>query len=526
MITAIDGFSIWNSERSGTDKGGGGLCMLYKDTLNTHEWTPPVPDKYQYIKNERQWLLVNSAEEKCAFLHTYIACQNKDNSFIQWNEDLFSLITLEAIKLRKQGFIVLAMGDFNSKIGAIPGVENNTPDLNKNTPKFLNFVNEINLLIINTLPVTKGLFTRFMDSSGRPGTKSLLDYGLIDSDHGNTVTSFIIDETARYDCGTDHALLECNVVFGHRPKLSWSLHDAIQYNIGENISFSKYQDNLDLFTATIPLTQFSSMSADQMLPHISESITRSAMKTFGLKVKKKKRGQKLPTAIIIKIKEKNRISQSLHSSRHLMTPQEVEQCQSQLDSMKEAIKDTIFDYKLHRRHRLRSKLLLADPTRKKFWRFLKGQIKSAGNITAVYDKTGKMVFDQHEIEEAVLHHFGTIFRGKRCPIFPLIPNPIHHQVDLSILELEQILGQRIPSLNCTQFEEKICSPYSLPELNRILQKLPSGKATGFDKIPNEMLKHASFSFQRYLMTFLNKVLEDGTVPQELNIGKCMLIYKV
>ena len=36
----------------------------------------------------------------------------------------------------------------------------------------------------------------------------------------------------------------------------------------------------------------------------------------------------------------------------------------------------------------------------------------------------------------------------------------------------------------------------------------------------------SFSFKQYLMTFLNKVLDDGAVPQELNLGKCMLIYKV
>ena len=135
------------------------------------------------------------------------------------------------------------------------------------------------------------------------------------------------------------------------------------------------------------------------------------------------------------------------------------------------IKDTIFDYNIHRKKKLQSKLLFADPTRKKFWRILKDQIKTAGNISEVYDKTGKMVVDQHGIEEAVLHHFGTIFSGERCTIFQIIP--IHHLVDLSILKLEQILDQKTQSLNCTQFEEKICSPYSLQKLNR--KKCPAVK---------------------------------------------------
>ena len=91
------------------------------------------------------------------------------------------------------------MGDFNTRVGRIQGLENNTPDHNQNTPMFLNFLNEVNLMIINTLPVAKGVFTRFLDSSGRPGTRSLLDYGLIDHDKSNTVTSFVIDGVVGLD---------------------------------------------------------------------------------------------------------------------------------------------------------------------------------------------------------------------------------------------------------------------------------------------------------------------------------------
>ena len=102
----------------------------------------------------------------------------------------------------------------------------------------MNFVSQVNMIIMNTLPIAKGLFTRFMDSSGRPGTRSLLDYGMVDGDHTNTVKSFIIDETARYDTGSDHALLECDMEFGVRPKIKWSVQDILKYNIPNSADFT------------------------------------------------------------------------------------------------------------------------------------------------------------------------------------------------------------------------------------------------------------------------------------------------
>ena len=85
----------------------------------------------QHVMNERQWLLLDNGKARCAFLHCYIACQStRNDDYIQWNEDLFQLLTQEVIKLREQGFVVLSMGDFNSRVGRIAGLEGNTPDIN------------------------------------------------------------------------------------------------------------------------------------------------------------------------------------------------------------------------------------------------------------------------------------------------------------------------------------------------------------------------------------------------------------
>ena len=496
--------------------------MLYKDTMIAHEWSPPVPDDQKYVMNERQWLILDS---KVAFLHVYIACQTSRNEdYMVWNDDLFNLVTQEAILLRRQGITCLAMGDFNTRVGDIPGLEGNTPDTNSNYPNFMSFIAQVNMTIINTLPISRGLFTRFMNNTGDHGTRSLLDYGLIDNDHVNNVTSVVIDDNARYSCGSDHALLECNLSVGKQTSMQWSYSEAIHYNITENTDYTEYKDVLDASIKEMPHPEFSQLSTTDMYPYISERINNSAMNTIGLKVKKVKQGRKLPSRIIKMIRTKNSFASRISSTRTDLDLHDVEEMEQQLNSLKDDIKDAISAVKLQQRHQLRSRLLLRDPTRRKFWRFLKSQVKTAGSITAAYDKSDKMVFEQSEIEEAVLSHFSDIFQAKRVPVFSTPCQP--DQTELAIAELEQILSKDITQYDPDMFEDEVCPPYTHYELANELDSLVDGKASGYDRVPNELIKFSGVKFRQYLMTFLNKVLEDGEVPQDLNIGKCMLIHKV
>ena len=385
VMEAITGYKTWNTERSGNDKNGGGLTILYRESLVAHQWIPTVPSTLSYVSSERQWLLLNlPGGKKCAFLSIYVACQSfTSDHYMQWNEDLFHLVTQEAINLRRQGFMVLAMGDFNTRIGQVPGLEGNTRDVNSNHPMFMGFVSEVNLFILNTLPISKGLFTRFMSGS-QTGSDSLLDYGLIDVDHVNTVSSFIIDEDARYECGSDHALLECEIVLVPGPRIDWSVQDVIHYNFHENTDFTLYKSNCDQAMKGIPLDKFADLSAVDMLPHITDSINSSAKKSFGLKIKKKKRGLRLPKNIITLIKEKNELSKTLKNCEADLGQDEVHRLSEELQDLKLRIKEGITDVKILKRKRFRLKMLRSDPTRRRFWRFLKSQTKAAGCITALY----------------------------------------------------------------------------------------------------------------------------------------------
>ena len=467
---------------------------------------------------------MDNGKERVAFLHCYIACQtNKNTDYLKWNEDLFHMLSVEAMKLKAQGFVIFSLGDFNSRVGQIPGLENNTPDINNNTPMFLAFISQVNLIIVNTLPIAKGLFTRFMNNSNNPGTQSLLDYGLIADDKVHAVTSFVIDADARFDAGTDHALLVAELEFGFQNKVCWSFHNAVSLHFKDDTDYSLYQTELDLHVSSIPLHKFDNISAEEMLPHITSSLMESGKKVFGLKIKNKKTGTKLPKNIREKIKAKNDLVKQVALAVANGQPN-VDALQDDLALRKAEIKDLCCQVKLNRRNQIRSKCLLADPSRRRFWSFLKTQMKTAGKVTGAYNDEGKAVFQQDEIEDAVLDHFKNIFAGQRVPVFTNCEIP--NQGELAVEEIEMLLKNSPIDNPPDKFESQVCAPYSFLELTQILAGLKDRKSTGYDMIPNELLKHSSFKYRQYLLIFLNKIISDGVVPEQLNSGKCILIHKV
>ena len=99
------------------------MCLIYKSHMVPHRWIPEVQEGFHYVQNERQWLLFENGRERFALLHCHLACQtNHNDNFVQWNEDLFSIMINEIIEIRRRGFMVLSVGDLNSRVGQIPGL--------------------------------------------------------------------------------------------------------------------------------------------------------------------------------------------------------------------------------------------------------------------------------------------------------------------------------------------------------------------------------------------------------------------
>ena len=188
------------------------------------------------------------------------------------------------------------------------------------------------------------------------------------------------------------------------------------------------------------------------------------------------------------------------------------------------IKQSLGDIALRKRSKLRSRLLLADPNRKKFWRFLKFQMQGTRPITGIKNTDGKMLFQHEEIEDAITDHFANIFKGQRHPVFVDIGHK--DQIDLAITDIDEILNDYCDEVPSKKYEDEVCSPFSSFELAECLKSLPNEKSAGIDQIPNEFLRNCSVGFRQYLLSFLNNMIQNGNVPEKLKLGKCVLVHKV
>ena len=97
---------------------------------------------------------------------------------------------------------------------------------------------------------------------------------------------------------------------------------------------------------------------------------------------------------------------------------------------------------------------------------------------------------------------------------------------MSIDEIDSVLGSRSRSIDPERHQDRVCRPFSAHELDRTLEALIGGKASGHDDVPPEFLKNSTLKYRQYLLEFLNRVISDGIVPEVLYRGKCMLIFKV
>ena len=67
--------------------------------------------------------------------------------------------------------------------------------------------------------------------------------------------------------------------------------------------------------------------------------------------------------------------------------------------------------------------------------------------------------------------------------------------------------------------------FSEGEVKKMLASLGDGKASGWDRIPNEALKNASPELVSKLVLLLNRVKNSGNVPRAWKKGRLVLIHK-
>ena len=112
-------------------------------------------------------------------------------------------------------------------------------------------------------------------------------------------------------------------------------------------------------------------------------------------------------------------------------------------------------------------------------------MRAAGTITALTNKSGQMVFEQEDIEDAVLDHFGTVFHGQRTPVFPA--EPPADQIDLALSDMDQILGQPQAEFEPDHFDQRILNELLARDNNQFnfFHQLGAGILENYLKVTQE-----------------------------------------
>ena len=217
--TCIDielaGYSLSETRRSNmaNDKDGGGIALYTKlsDGILFKAHTPDIasPDA-AFVARERMWVTVESQTCKTAFCGLYLGCQYGDDRNSAWNQTIYQTVQQESFSLRSKGFRVVYLGDFNGHVGSIlgEGVPGNKPGVNPNGRKFMDFLKHTDSVHINGACRTPGSWETRMTSGlwtrQRGGFSSIIDFGVISSEHLGSVISMEVDDQGRYGTISDH----------------------------------------------------------------------------------------------------------------------------------------------------------------------------------------------------------------------------------------------------------------------------------------------------------------------------------
>ena len=555
----VAGYDVSEYRRSDMagDKGGGGLAIYTRkvDGLIFKNYDPDLPDpSHVFVRNERAWKTVESVRGKTAICAVYAGFQAADDRHGIWNEDLLSVLRAEVAALRKDGFRVVLLGDFNSHIGCATGVgvAGNHPDVNRNGRRFLDFLDDCHCVHINgRADLTTGLWTR-----QRGGFSTVLDYGVIAFEHISSVRSMFIDDRGLFPSGgSDHnwIFLDLEDNFVRKVRISNLPRKKQTWNISHDQDWSGFEEALDLLVDETD----EDLDSFGLSSRVAEILLKAGMESIGLRSPSSRTSMKatsLPRALVEELQLKRQLeanwktkcstfSSLILSRRTVKLKQDMGEAEQLFLDQQDRVETLFFD----RGKSDKSKVLLqcsgkSPEAFKCFWSHLNKTVYKSSEIDAVLSPTtGVLHCSPEEINLHVGHHLVDVFNGSFDPV--VVPEqPADHAYASSSRPASATSdassdhpysSSASPHLPDSDGSASVRTDpvgwmdraFTLEETMRNVKKLKNGKAVGVDNIPNEFLLNAGIKFWKLLTLLYNKVKCSGLFPPGWNRGRVALVHK-
>ena len=553
----VPGYDVTEYKRSDLagDKGGGGLALFTRkaDGLIFKDYDPDLPDPaLAFVRKERAWKTVETGNGKTAVCAVYAGFQSPDDMNAAWNDTLYSVLRMEVASLRKEGFRVVLLGDFNGHVGNVPGVgvPGNKPDINRNGRRFLDFLADSSCVHVNGCQnLTDGLWTR-----QRSGNSSVIDYGVVAKEHLYSVVSMFIDEQGLYGGGSDHnwIFLKLKDNFVRKCRASNLPRKKAPWNISHSQDWSAFRNTIDNLVDETD----TDLDAAALASRVAEILIKSGTENIGFKSGSKNKSMLAtthPRSLVTELELKRQFERTWKTKASLFsnTPiaHRTEEMQESVLSAERVFQDQKVKVNqafslLRSSNRVNILKRCSGKTAESnrfFWSYMNKKNLQSSDIDAVIAADGVLHCSPEGIIHQVEDHLVRLYKGDLDPILPSNPADDHDYA--SRLRPPSTTSDpscdhpysssSSPRLPCpdgsgsieTDPDGWINRDFTLEEVTKAIKTLKPGKAVGLDNIPNEFLINGGEKLWKLLTILYNKVKQSSDFPPGWNKGRVTLIHK-
>ena len=525
-MTLLDKWTPTYLERDFGLKNGGGKIVLKSPKLKYLEWNPIVKDK-EWVSSERTWIFVYKNGSNIAICSVYMAAEiTANDDYKLWNESLYETIQGELRGLENEGYKCMIMGDMNAHIGTPPlGIDGNKPGTNSNGRKLLDFVSNNNLVILNrNKELCTGTFTRIT-----PYSSTILDYVLITKNLQDNIIRMGIDDEVSLFSGSDHVALRVDISVPQ-------IHNEERTTQSKERPLILHQER-DLKTAKVIMDKafdecdWDEISLDEKCKVFQEIIVSANLEAYGNAPRTKvKRQNKHLKRLQYQKKTADQKSKKLSLERtniilnHGIWSEEnqelLEQAVIEGGDLGTEINKKKLELAMSKSNKKRIKETLKT---EKFWKVAQRTLKKKGLLTSIKDADGKLVTDYLMLKETIVTEVAKMALGQKSKLFTSRGQQLIKEVTILT---EKNYQKWIPKEREEfEFEHEVCKKVLVEDVKKVVKEIKSDRASGVDRVSATMLQAASEKGLKLLTSLVNESIQEGRVPEILQVGKMTLIDK-
>ena len=492
----IDGYELYRNDR---DQDGGGVLIGIQEQLKN---IVTVVEK-QHAVEENLWLVINN--NQVAIRVGVIYAPQESRTAKEAYEEMYENIErqIEIAKQEKQKLLI--MGDFNCKVGDV--IKGNNAEVSKSGTIFNQMIRRNKLLVLNSLESCKGIWTR-----EESGTRSVLDYIIIDQKDGSAVEEVMVDEEREYAPATIHKD-STTVTSDHKAiqaEMNWLIEapnkKATPRTTISKKGYQKIKEGIknrglvNIFKKDEPVESLYQEFKGEVNQLVKENLTK-------IKENNKRK------SIRILIRAKKLIKKEIKAKGKNLPVDEKFMLIARMKNIEAAIKEESqkqYQQKIEKVvDRLRGRNGVNIPN---MWEIMKKvQKKELEPPTAIRSKEGELIEDPEKIKERYLEHFREVLQN--------VPAETEEEKEQEIF-IENAF-ERIMMLA----DRKETRYTTKEEMEAAVKELKRKKCRDKSGWNNEMVIETGEEMLECLLALVNKMEEKREVPKDWNEVKIKTVPK-